>query len=74
MIIDIVLFILIIFLFIFTLFRLTKFTISDVIAFGIILGCQVAQLIDKNRTVFDYINTILILILFIIVSIKSRRK
>lgn len=74
MIIDIILFALIIILLILTLFRFNKFELFDVISFGIILGCQVIQLLNPDRTVFDIINTILVLILFIIVSIKARKK
>lgn len=74
MIIDIILFALIIILLILTLFRFNKFELFDVISFGIILGCQVIQLLNPDRTVFDLINTILVLILFIIVVIKVNWK
>ena len=74
MIIDIILFVLIVILLILTLFRFNKFDLFDVISFGIILGCQIFQLFNQNRTVFDIINTILVLSLFIIVLVKARKK
>lgn len=74
MIIDIILFVLIIILLILTLFRFNKSDLFDVISSGIILGCQVFQLFNQNRTVFDIINTILVLSLFIIVLVKARKK
>lgn len=74
MIIDIILFVLIIILLILTLFRFNKFDLFDVISFGIILGCQILRLLNPNRTVFDIINTILVLSLFIIVLVKARKK
>lgn len=74
MIIDIILFVLVIILFILTLFKFKNIDRFDVISFVIILGCQILQLLNPNRTALDFINTILVLILFIIVVIKVNWK